>query len=708
MDTNNTKTTPPSRALTKDVVIQTLRVNGLSDKNGLVKKDNSRQGSTLIWAMVLSVVLSLILVLVFMIIGLSQRQTVASQVKTQAYYTAETINEKLVNWFVGTPQALPVDTTDPVYVRYHDAWAFLENLWMTQDESGPIVETYTEADLGGTMGSAKTRFEFLGSTQDTLQITTTATYGGATETLQSTMNLFRASTFTVLNTHFDYNQPAAAAVLTDVEELGKWATAARMQLNSDGGLYEWNSSSSDYSDYGGLWWSYYLTRYGSLYEGAYLDMMDVGYANYDDYAHDSGILPGLPHQYSYRYLLPSYGYFDDSPFKVFLDGSRHAFTSTNTDSSFPINPVNGYPTEVIADTAFSAAYPKGIVLSVDWYAMAPPSASPYYLTAPVTYYTVDDADEPTSLYTDVTVAPYLSQGDDGEAMYGAVTAPLTYAELNLYFNDSSAKKLGVTKGVWANSGSLYTKRNTEIGAELYDERASDTSFSELASADAIFNDFTMIFADPGAEPEQEKRHSYIQPDVKVYNSPIVVQSNHELTITEAYIDAEGLDKAIVVEPGGSLILDGCVIKDGNIYVANGASLTISANSPSKIYGNIFCAGELTLQGDLTTYSAHGVAANVEHDYVGEKSGIFIYNDIRTGVGSLTVANNAKVIPGAGNQSGRIHSFVPYPEFTSSQANELFDSSRDLITNVTQMWDSPESWGIKTGMPLVVRIGTPVE
>ncbi|MDR1359192.1 MAG: polymer-forming cytoskeletal protein, partial [Coriobacteriales bacterium] len=126
------------------------------------------------------------------------------------------------------------------------------------------------------------------------------------------------------------------------------------------------------------------------------------------------------------------------------------------------------------------------------------------------------------------------------------------------------------------------------------------------------------------------------------------------------------------ETGGSLIIGTDANITGNIYVNRGASLTIEPNCTIK--GNIYCAGVLTIEGSFKLDALDTNPDNIELGMVstnskyGNATGIFIYNDATIGVGTLNVPNDGSTVVitnTAGFETGKIHSFVPYPEYATN-------------------------------------------
>ncbi|MDR3304704.1 MAG: hypothetical protein LBS85_01535 [Clostridiales Family XIII bacterium] len=130
------------------------------------KRFRARSGSVLIWTLVSMFVLTILISAVFYITTVSHQQTGVSQAKTQAYYTAESLNECIADWISEEKQPS----------------------FKTELKDGAVVMDYSEADLGAKMGSAKTMVEYADENCSVIRITTTAMYGGCKETIVTTMN----------------------------------------------------------------------------------------------------------------------------------------------------------------------------------------------------------------------------------------------------------------------------------------------------------------------------------------------------------------------------------------------------------------------------------------------------------------------------------------------------------------------------------------
>jgi hypothetical protein len=182
----------------------------------------------------------------------------------------------------------------------------------------------------------------------------------------------------------------------------------------------------------------------------------------------------------------------------------------------------------------------------------------------------------------------------------------------------------------------------------------------MKARNLTFDTSQMIFANPGED--QSTRHSLIQGSLtgtgKTYmnNGSILIQNNHELSINSgAYINAN-LNKGIVIEAGGKLIVNTGADITGNIYVANGATLTINGGT---ITGNIFCSGTLNIAGSFTLNALDSNPDNIALGYLsnvdGENlAGIYLYNNAQTGVGTLNISGNPLIL----GTANKIHNFLP--------------------------------------------------
>ncbi|MDR1816474.1 MAG: polymer-forming cytoskeletal protein [Clostridiales Family XIII bacterium] len=168
---------------------------------------NGRKGSALIWALVTMVVLVIIVLVVTSVAMTSYHRTQASQGKTQAYYTAESVCARFVNWLDGTTTAASTDE------GMKERQALLKQL--AENSNHAITETYgrdadTQANknaLGAEMGSATvtvcaTRVEELlengarNPYPTEIEIEVVGKFGGIEETVTASLALTRQTSFT--------------------------------------------------------------------------------------------------------------------------------------------------------------------------------------------------------------------------------------------------------------------------------------------------------------------------------------------------------------------------------------------------------------------------------------------------------------------------------------------------------------------------------
>jgi hypothetical protein len=125
---------------------------------------------------------------------------------------------------------------------------------------------------------------------------------------------------------------------------------------------------------------------------------------------------------------------------------------------------------------------------------------------------------------------------------------------------------------------------------------------------------------------------------------------------------------IYVASGGAVTLCGAMVV-GDILVAGGGKITIAGGS--NITGDVRCAGEIFITGDITVNTATPPADNPDtvdiNEADGDYHGIFVYNVPDVVVGNLTLTGSPKI---AGN-SGKIHTFVGYPSIAHTRNSEIF-------------------------------------
>jgi hypothetical protein len=398
--------------------------------------------------------------------------------------------------------------------------------------------------------------------------------------------------------------------------------------------------------------------------------------NYSDYNSVTGF---TKHDYSYMYLYnPPTGISD---LKILLDYSRGPYLLAG-----PSNNYSYYQTPGVGDATLLTQYPygdkKGVLLTVSG-----GGAGVTIAHDPITYYTIDQG-SPYS--TDITLAIPIG------GMGNAEIRDITYANMHLYITDTSEKKFNILGGkLTLTNGALYTKRSTIIGGDFSDSGSSRSTIisDHMKARDLTFNTSQMIFANPGEG--QSTRHSLIQGSLtgtgKTYmnNGSILIQNNHELSINSGAIINANQNKGIVIEAGGKLIINAGADITGNIYVANGATLTINGG---RINGNIYCSGNLVLGGsfELNYFDndANVVLGYIHNATDGNLTGIFIYNDTQTGVGSLSTTAMVSI---SGN-ANKIHTFLPINnnDLSLSNPNSIFCDEHNATTNLCEHWGT-ELW-----------------
>ncbi|MDR1088184.1 MAG: polymer-forming cytoskeletal protein [Coriobacteriales bacterium] len=651
---------------------------GRSDDMGMRATEDTRRGraripetrgSTLTWVMIVAIVLTLVIASIGAIISFNFHATTLNRTQTQAYYTAQSVNARIVNWLSGVPAPDSLDPLDAPdnYAAVQEPYEFIQNLKTAYLADGsaeyPEVQDYSEADLGGNMGTATTTVEFTSKVCNELKITTTATYADTQETLSTSLYLQQLSHFNAIKTDFDYSEAGIAAALEDVANLPDLAKEATWMPEFRYGAAGDNKP-----------WSYFEVRPPvSVTPVNYkFDLLSVAAGDYN------GSTKTVRRNYSYKYLSALYDFKDLA--YVGLDPTRGTFLITQNSTAMVDNGIAPITSEMIGtDTnkRIDGGFPynveghKGVLLTETG-----------YFAGKLVYYTLDhpyDEHFTESDWPDITLAAYYS--GDAEP----VPQRLLYNNgLSLYLTDTSQKKFEMNTGYTIGSGTLYTKRNTNIGT-IFD----DTTFANNASTlipfskkeDLIFTSYDFIFADPGEG--QTRRHSRIAGPghwtndstaasrVRLQSGSILVQNNHELAIAWGAVLNAQENKGIVVETGGSLIIEAGADITGNIYVNRGATLTIAGNCTIK--GNIYCAGTLNLNSNFTLNALDDNPDNIELGMTtdspyGNAAGIFIYNDTSIGVGSLNVPDKGVGITishTTGFETGKVHSFVPYPDYNAA-------------------------------------------
>lgn len=637
---------------------------------------HTTQGSTLTWVMVVSIVLVLLIGTMLTIITYNAHTTQLDTRETQAYYTALTVNERIVTWLSDTPAPGTLDESAN-NADVIEAYRFIEDLI----EKKTIVQSYTEDELGSSMGTATTTLEYLTNTEgEYINITTAAEFANSKETLTTTLYLKKVSEFNSVNTGFDYSDPSISSVLEEINEIPTWASQTKL--------------TDQYAS--GSWWTYFLVRSNETSIVDYrMDLLSITQGDIGS--------NGPKHDYSYKYLQNAgfSGTQGKDLVRINLDPSRGPFYITQTSGSqipdvgSSTNPIVEYPFPYNNLELRPSA--KGILLTVS--AVGGSGVTYKVGHKKIVYYTKDFEGSTEDHWSNITLGTYYGGGTtppkDGE--------PLAYQNLSLYFTDTSEKTFEINSGINITSGTMYTKRSTTIGTVFDDTGQSSANRQNLINYskrnDLVFETYNFVFANPGDGESQ--RHSRMQgagvsagdgvSKTIMNNGSILVQANHELTIGSGAVINAQANKGIVIEPGGSLVIEGNTQITGNIYVSNGATLTINGNA--QITGNIFCSGTLNINSSFELYALNNNQDNIDLGYIstnaehGNCTGIFIYNDTTIGVGTLNIASGCSVLSPTGppNQSNLIHTFIPYPDYPSS----LFCNHKDpdSNTNLCAEWDT---------------------
>jgi hypothetical protein len=142
---------------------------------------SSRDGSALVWSMIVVIVLLILIGVMASVVQASYHGQKASQVSTQAYYTARSVNERVANWLNGTANEAPGAGAT-------DQQTFIERLKNAYPV--PITQSYSAADLDpgseGKMGSADVEVS-INDQQTVITIKATGRFADDSETVVSTL-----------------------------------------------------------------------------------------------------------------------------------------------------------------------------------------------------------------------------------------------------------------------------------------------------------------------------------------------------------------------------------------------------------------------------------------------------------------------------------------------------------------------------------------
>jgi hypothetical protein len=628
----------------------------------MLKNYKNKSGATLVWALVTMLVLTLILAIVLTVVGTMSARTQTDRSETQAYYTATTVNTRIVNWLQNTladPDA--DDEWDPLTETNVEQFNFINDTLILEPNRQVTFE-YDEDDLGEGMGTTKTTITYVQSktndyTKDEIKVSTVATYHDEKEAVYAVLHPSLTQEINSVDTGFDYSDPDISNVLTRVGQVNDWAATAQYMAQP---RYEWRS---------------YFTVRASEFSGNYkMDLLAVSnagnpsngvYPATNDYNDVNGT---TAHEYSYKYLRNLAALTD---LKILLDESRGPFLISGTHDSNSY-----YPDPTLSDTAdpnyaqpiatFPYATKKGNLISLSG------SGIGYNVTHnPITYYTIDHPGCPYET-TDITLILALQLTNNPVAT--------DYENMHIYMTDTSEKKFYIQGGrLTISDGSIYTKRSAEFGGYFYDagNTGSASYTSVMQNEDMVFQRSQLIFADPGEN--QSLRTSVMKGcggsgKLRMNNGCILIQNNHQLSIQNGAIINANENKGIVVEGGGSLIIDNGAEVTADIYVASGGTLTI--NSGAFITGNIHVMGNLVINGNYT----YNVTTPTD-----PTQGIFIYNDTNIGVGTLNFTN-----PTTDNYgNGRIHTFLPNTQLANESYNNYNFCDDRATNNVCEHWISKE-------------------
>jgi hypothetical protein len=160
-----------------------------------------RRGSALVWALMISIVLLIIIGIMATVVQTSFHGQKVSQVKTQAYYTAQTVNDRIANWLNNTPESTS------------EAPSYQQQFISALKQSRSKTETYTaeQLDAEGKMGSAKAEISINdggaadpdGAQKDTIiTIKVTGYFADDSATVVSTLRTYLNASYTYQNTSF--------------------------------------------------------------------------------------------------------------------------------------------------------------------------------------------------------------------------------------------------------------------------------------------------------------------------------------------------------------------------------------------------------------------------------------------------------------------------------------------------------------------------
>jgi hypothetical protein len=149
-------------------------------KRSTIAQLKTRDGSALVWAMVVVVVLLILIGVMATVAQAAFRSQKSSQIETQAYYTALSVNESIINWLSGTKNS----------EGETDQQQFIAKL--KKNPLKPVEQTYTADDLDpsgeGKMGTAAAIIS-INDDKDVITIKTTGRFANDEETIVSTLGV---------------------------------------------------------------------------------------------------------------------------------------------------------------------------------------------------------------------------------------------------------------------------------------------------------------------------------------------------------------------------------------------------------------------------------------------------------------------------------------------------------------------------------------
>ncbi|MDR0885065.1 MAG: hypothetical protein LBN22_01660 [Clostridiales Family XIII bacterium] len=559
----------------------------------------NKNGSTLIFVLVAMLILTLIIGIVLAITSRNLHRTNLSESQTQAHYTAETLNARIVQLISGASyESEPGESESESMALFStsaaedDASTGLDGekfiKWLNESEETDAtgnkirIIRFPNGDASGgdvsgdalsypdsKLGTATTTITLIAGASDQdyeIKISTTATYGGfgglaqGKQTITQTLSSAGSKMVSIadapvalssgkspkvviqkFSTNFDYEDAMFQEIQADMNHLPEWAADAAQATAADV-----NATRND--------------------EYELQDDELQGAAAVEEPAQETITQTG-------------------TLFTV-AESEASAETDASAESSESV------PSTKSTDESLTAQNPK------------------------ITYFTLDNS-ETNQGANDFNILPIASD------------------ELNIYLTDTSNKRLSLFAGTSISEGAIFTKRDTTIGA-------SPESTNEILA----FAQNYWIFADPGAN--QAERHSKIT-STTLNSGSILVQNNHELTIgANAVINADA-NKGIVVESGGSLIIEENAQITGDINVASG---TVIIKDAAKMTGNIYSSGatvEIANRAEITGNLF------IEKSIFNVKSGTSITGDVSAGNGAQLDIT-----------SGTVHGHLYVKKFTETE------------------------------------------